>query len=124
MYGKIGDTVSASITGAAALGTFIRPDVFVLQGMAGLGSMTKWAILAAVCSAGFYLGLLFNSTCLRSMARFLSGCVWGAVILLCLYARDPALLLFSAVALFMFDFYVVWRERAWLKKNRICSAVN
>jgi uncharacterized membrane protein len=110
---KIGDTVSAGLTAVAAGGIIINPQAVAPS----LPSHLQWAVLAGISSLILFLAVVFGSTWWRSVGRVLSGCLWGTVLLVALWKQCFPVLLIAAVVLFVFDFFVVWRERSWLKSK-------
>lgn len=115
---KSGEVVSALVT--AAVSGSILAHGQADAGLLSVSIMREWCVLAAVTSIAYLLAILLRHNALRSVARFWSGCAWGAIVLVCLWQAELRPLLLCAIALFGFDFYAVFKGEKWQKSN--CSA--
>lgn len=115
---KSGEIVSALVTAAVSGSVLVHGQGD--NGLLSVNIMQEWCVLAAATSIAYLMAILFHHDALRSIARFWSGCAWGAIVLICLWQAELRPLLLCALALFGFDFYAVFKGEKWQKSN--CSA--
>lgn len=115
---KSGEVVSALVTAAVASAILVHgsPD----SGILAVGMMHQWCFLASITSVAYLLSLIFRAELFRSLARFYSGCAWGAVLMMSLWHSELRPLVLIAAALFSFDFYAVFKGEKWHKS--MCPA--
>jgi hypothetical protein len=118
---KSGEVVSALVTAAVSGSVLIHGQEGA--GLLAVGMMNEWCVLAAVTSVAYLLSIVFKTEWLRSMARFYSGCAWGAVLLMSLWHSELRPLVLCAAALFSFDFYAVFKGEKWHSSKRSPSFV-
>lgn len=109
---KSGEVVSALVTAAVSAAVLVHGTD---TGLLSVGMMREWCVLATVTSVAYILSLIFRIELLRSVARFYSGCAWGAIVLVSLWRAELRPLFWCAVALFSFDFYAVFKGEKWHK---------
>lgn len=118
-HSKSGDILSALIAFAVALSTLTSPDtsqVMIILNRAG--AMPEWAIIAAICSILCLVTTLTDNAKAYSTAKFVSGCVWGSVVLVLGLEGQLFPLFWIATVLFAFDFFTVIRSYLWSQKDR------
>lgn len=116
---KITDLFAAGFTGTSAAVALGSPEW--LPEVASLGMLQQWGWMAAAASLLFLVGLYFNLHSWRSSARFLSGCVWGLVLLACLFTQTLSVFLGVATLLFLIDFLAAWKDPKCQKNNPTSS---
>lgn len=114
-----GECISALVAAVMAALLFQGQGQFA-AGLSATGIMPQWALMAGACSLAYVLYIAFNAQFFRSLARFLSGCIWGAIVLVCMWVRSLDVIFWSAAALFSFDFYAVLKGGMCQKSK--CSA--
>lgn len=115
---RSGEVVSAMVT--AAISGAVLYQGSSVHSFDLTGVTIQWACMALVCSGAYILSMLCQLEVLRSIARFWSGCTWGAVVLAGLSNMHVPSIFWCAVALFGFDFYAVFKGEKWQRIN--CSA--
>ncbi len=121
MLTKIGDALSASVAAGVAWWATLHPGSIV---PVSVPSHAEWTSLAFVSSAILLIAVLFSIEWARSIGRVMSGCVWGTILLMSFWTQSVSAVVVAAIALFLFDFIVVWKERAWVRdKSPNCSVV-
>ncbi len=117
---KSGEVVSALVTAAVSGSVLVHGQAD--SGLLSVSIMHEWCWLAAVTSIAYLMAIMFKQDVLRSVARFWSGCAWGAIVLVGLWQTELRPLFWCAVALFSFDFYAVFKGEKWQKSNCSVSA--
>lgn len=113
---KSGEVVSALVTAAVSGALLLHGDTN--SGILSVGMMNQWCFLASVTSLAYILSMIFRVELLRSIARFYSGCAWGAVLLMSLWHSELGPLVLCAAALFSFDFYAVFKGEKWHRNKK------
>ena len=111
------EILSAFISIVLALGMFVAPaGSMMMMTMHAAGMLPEWPLVMAFCSGFCLIAQFFNIPKLVWSARFLSGCVWGTIVMV--FGNQYLWLPFFWVATVMlsFDFYLVTvKGQIWKK---------
>lgn len=81
-------------------------------------AISEWMLLIVGCGFFCLIAAWADNEVIRGASRFISGCIWGTVVLL-LSGLEPLLPLFwMAVVLFAFDiFTVITKGQSWIQQK-------
>lgn len=104
---RSGETISALIgiiLGATAL---LNPDSFMHILLNKADAFPEWAILSITCSLVCLIAVFVESARVKRLARFLSGCVYGTIVMLSASIDYFGALFWVGALLFAFDIVAV-----------------
>lgn len=119
MSTRSAEALSAIIAIAVSISMFTSPDsTLIVDLMNQAKVLPEWAYIS-ICCALFSLGAcFFNSEKIKRASRFISGCLWGTVVMICVNFQQWLPLFWIATAMFGFDIYLVAvKGRAWSRSN-------
>jgi len=116
------DTRSAEILSALlsiviAIGMFTSPEsALIIQTLNQANMLPEWAIVNAVVAAFCLAANFFGGGRFESAARFMSGCLWGTIVLVFANAQQWLPIFWIATVMFAFDIYLVTTKgQLWTK---------
>lgn len=104
---RSGEFISAVIGIILGITALLNPESFMYMLLARADAFPEWAILSVTCSLVCLIGVFSCSESLRKLSRFLSGCVYGTVILLSASIDYFGALFWVGLLLFAFDIVAV-----------------
>ena len=119
METRSAEILSAMIAIAVSLSIFTAPETtLIVQLMNEAKVLPEWAYIN-ICCAIFSIGACFlNSEKIKTASRFISGCTWGTVVMICANYQQWLPVFWIAVAMFGFDIYLVAiKGRLWSRSN-------
>lgn len=120
METRSAEILSAVLSIAVAISMFTSSEsTHVISLMQQSEVLPEWAIINIFCSIFCLVACLRDDDSLEAASRFLSGCVWGTIILIFAAFRQWLPIFWIAVALFSFDVYLVTikGQRLWTRSN-------
>jgi xanthine/uracil permease len=110
-----GEVISGALAASISLSAITTPvNTQVFEALNRANAMPEWAIIAAVCGLFCIFAAFCNNCRIKTLARFLSGCVWGSIVLILGSSGELFPLFWTAVVLFSFDIYsVMLKGRLW-----------
>lgn len=106
---RTGEIISATTAiGVSASTLTSPPDTKVIEVLYQTNTLPEWAVVALLCGLFCLYATFFqNNTKVQALSRFLSGCVWGTIVMVLGAQMQLFPLFWTAVVLFLFDIYTV-----------------
>lgn len=107
------DTRSAEILSAllaivVALGMFTSPEAgLVVKTLHSVSMLPEWAIFSSLSAIFCLVASVWKNERMNAAARFVSGCMWGTIVLVFANAQLWLPFFWIALVMFAFDIYLV-----------------
>lgn len=119
METRSGDLISGALAFATAASSLTSPpNTQVFKALHQANAMPEWAIIAAVCGLFCMFAAFCDNVKVQALARMMSGCVWGTIVLVLGAGGNFFPLFWTAAVLFSFDVYqVLIKGQSWIQRS-------
>jgi hypothetical protein len=115
---RAADLLASCVCLVISVATYFSPNSYVYESIARMSAFPEWIVMAMMCSIIGIFSVFIGSVKLQSFCRFLSGCVWGSLIMLYTLFGEHQIILWIACTLFSFDITsVILKGKVWTRKN-------
>jgi hypothetical protein len=103
-----------------AVALLLNPESLMFMTLDSANVLPQWAILSIVCSLISVASVFISSCKLQALSRFLSGCVWGTLIMIYFAIGQTHAIFWTSIVLFTFDIIVVILkgQYVWIRESR------
>jgi hypothetical protein len=118
---RSGEMLSALVALALGATALTTQSSFMFVLLTRADAFPEWAILSVVCSLISLLCIFLNNERTNALGRFLSGTLWGTVILLSVSVDYYGALFWCGIIFFSFDILAVITKGnlVWNRKSRL-----
>jgi hypothetical protein len=124
METRSGELLSAFFSIVVALSLLFSPsNTTVLQILQQACALPEWAIMGLIGGVFCLIAVFLKSIKMQMLARFISGCTWGTLILMLAQGESFGPMFLNACVLFAFDIFLVLEKgHLWIRKNPSSTA--